>query len=97
MRTFRIEYLTGYIELYTDKFFPCNQALARKIFHLVKKYCDYEQWKDLLQAMIDRERTLVTEGIDLEAGGDERALKLKNREIEQMRSNQLNFVKVITR
>lgn len=92
MRTFRIDHPTGFIELYTDKFFPCEQSKARKIFRLVKKYCDYEQRKDLLQLLIDRES-----GLKCEEAEDERSAKALQRQIDQIQNNQLTFVKMIVK
>lgn len=95
MNSFEIKHRTGRIELYTDKFFPCSQKVAKLIFKLAKKNClDYEL-KKLLEILVERERFLEMELIDLEERGDETLIKRKKREIDQIRANQMMFVKII--
>lgn len=49
---FRINFFTGYLELYVDKFFPCTLTTARKVFSLVFKYCSLPEQKRLYDMLL---------------------------------------------
>ncbi len=45
----------GFMELNCDKFFPCIQAKAQKLFPLVRMWCSDEVIAELEQYLIDKE------------------------------------------
>lgn len=62
METLRIEWHRtfdnageGFMELNCDKFFPCIQKKAQKLFPLVRRWCSDEVIAELKQYLIDKE------------------------------------------
>lgn len=52
--TFRIDYERGYMEFVMERFFPCIQADARKVFPMINRWCGLEQRKFLCEYLRDR-------------------------------------------
>lgn len=50
----KINYPTGYIELNLERFFPCPQAKAKKVFRLIHRYCSHADKTRLLEFMTRR-------------------------------------------
>ena len=50
----KINYPTGYIELNLERFFPCPQSKAKKVFRLIHRYCTQTDKTRLLEFMTRR-------------------------------------------
>lgn len=50
----KINYPTGYIELNLERFFPCPQVKAKKVFRLIHCYCTQADKTRLLEFMTRR-------------------------------------------
>jgi len=50
----KINYPTGYIELNLERFFPCPQTKAKKVFRLIHRYCTQTDKTRLLEFMTRR-------------------------------------------
>lgn len=62
MRSFRIDYPNGHMELAVDRFFPCSRADAVKIFKLINRYCGREERLCLYDYLADMDVDFLIDG-----------------------------------
>lgn len=54
MEILKIEWTTGFMELYPDKFFPCTVDKAKQVFRLMGKWCSDETISELKEYFVDK-------------------------------------------
>lgn len=64
--TFCIEHPNGMVRIYPDVFFPCTVEKSKKLFRLVRSYCNPEAQEQLLSFMLKKSVQLSAEVLRLD-------------------------------
>jgi len=74
---FRITHPTGYLELNTEKFFPCTVEKGKKVFKLVREHCSEAQKQELLALLLRKAKFYADTALRLDSRLDDPALPEK--------------------
>ena len=64
---FRITHPTGYLELNTEKFFPCTVEKGKKVFKLVREHCSEAQKQELLALLLRKAKFYADTALRLDS------------------------------
>lgn len=89
--TFRIVHPTGYLDINTEKFFPCTVEKGKKTFRLVREHCSKAQQEELLGALLRKEKRYALRALKLERSLDD--TELTRSEHESIHSQLMNIAR----
>ena len=75
--TFRVVHSHGYLELNTERFFPCTLEKGKKVFRLIRENCTETQKNDLLAILLRKAKSYADKALELDRRLDDSTLDEK--------------------
>lgn len=72
--TFRVTHPHGYLDLNTERFFPCTVDKGRRLFKLIRENCSEAQQQELLVVLLRKAKSYADKALELDRRLDDPAL-----------------------